>query len=233
MLGSPGPETLKDCKDILTKATETLLVSKSVLLLEGDLCSMHSVQFSSRRYLCAWKSPYMRSTLSLRCFPNRLPLKQPQCWSEWRWPSHPFKEDRIYSASSFHASHLQAIDGVVSLALCPQVVTQAPQHLKPLVRVALPVSLSARSVISLHSGMSRAVHPHYYISFQRWMSTIDTCESGLPIPLFTFCYKTELIESVRRMACVVCLSQYQFLRESWRAWVGLRPQVSIVEVETV
>ena len=44
MLGSPGPETLKDCKDILTKATQTLLVSKSVLLLEGDLCSMHSVQ---------------------------------------------------------------------------------------------------------------------------------------------------------------------------------------------
>ena len=82
MLGSPGPETLKDCKDILTKATQTLLVSKSVLLLEGDLCSMHSVQFSSRRYLRAWKNPYMRSTLSLRCFPNRLPLKQPQCWSE-------------------------------------------------------------------------------------------------------------------------------------------------------
>ena len=55
---------------------------------------MHSVQFSSRRYLCAWKSPYMRSTLSLRCFPNRLPLKQPQC-RLIGWPSHPFKEDRF------------------------------------------------------------------------------------------------------------------------------------------
>ena len=39
--------------------------------------------------------------------------------------SRPFK-DR--SASSFHASLLQAIDGVMSLALFPQVVFQVPQH---------------------------------------------------------------------------------------------------------
>ena len=50
---------------------------------------------------------------------------------------------RSSSASSFYASLLQAIDGVMSLALCPQVVSQAPQHLrssrsKPLVRVELP-----------------------------------------------------------------------------------------------
>ena len=32
------------------------------------------------------------------------------------------------NASSFHASLLQAIDGVMFLALCPQVVFQAPQH---------------------------------------------------------------------------------------------------------
>ena len=32
--------------------------------------------------------------------------------------------------SSFHASLLQAIDGVMSLALCPQVVSQAPQHFR-------------------------------------------------------------------------------------------------------
>ena len=44
-------------------------------------------------------------------------------------PLPPF-EGRSSSASSFHASLLQAIDGVMSLALCPQVVSQAPQHFR-------------------------------------------------------------------------------------------------------
>ena len=92
-----------------------------------------SVQFSSRWYLCARKSPYALHPVS-EVSPT-LPLKQFQCSS---------------GASSFHASLLQAIDGVMSLALCPQVVSQASQHFrssenKPLVRVALPASLSARS----------------------------------------------------------------------------------------
>ena len=37
-------------------------------------------------------------------------------------------QGRSSSASSFYASLLQAIDGVVFPALCPQVVSQAPQH---------------------------------------------------------------------------------------------------------
>ena len=41
----------------------------------------------------------------------------------------PFK-GRSSSASSFYASVLQAISGVMSLALCPQVVSQAPQHFR-------------------------------------------------------------------------------------------------------
>ena len=36
---------------------------------------------------------------------------------------------------------------------------------------------------------------------RRWMSNIDICQSGLPIPLLTFC--SRLIESVRMMECVV------------------------------
>ena len=35
-----------------------------------------------------------------------------------------------FSASSFNASLLQAINGVVSLALCPHVVSQVPQHFR-------------------------------------------------------------------------------------------------------
>ena len=41
-----------------------------------------------------------------------------------------FFQGRSSSASSFLASLLQAIDGVMSLALCPQVVSQAPQHFR-------------------------------------------------------------------------------------------------------
>ena len=40
-------------------------------------------------------------------------------------------QGRSSSASSFQPSRLQAIDGVMSLALCPQVVSQAPQHFRP------------------------------------------------------------------------------------------------------
>ena len=39
-------------------------------------------------------------------------------------------QGRSSSAYSFHASLLQAIDGVMSLALCPQVVSRAPQHFR-------------------------------------------------------------------------------------------------------
>ena len=42
-------------------------------------------------------------------------------------PLSPF-QGRSSSVSSFHASLLNAINGVMSLALCPQVVSQAPQH---------------------------------------------------------------------------------------------------------
>ena len=39
-------------------------------------------------------------------------------------------QERSSSASSSHASRLQAISGVMSLALYPQVVSQAPQHFR-------------------------------------------------------------------------------------------------------
>ena len=61
-------------------------------------------------------------------------------------------QGRSSSASPFHASLLQAIGAVLSLALCPQVVSQAPcegcfsRH-------------CVCSVVSLHTGMFKAVHP--------------------------------------------------------------------------
>ena len=85
-----------------------------------------SVQFGSRWYII------MRSEKPI-CAPPRLseisatsPLKRFQCLID-DGPLSSF-QGRSSSTSSFHACLLQAIDGVMSLALCPQVVSQAPQH---------------------------------------------------------------------------------------------------------
>ena len=66
------------------------------------------------------------------------------------------------SASSFHASLPQAVDGVMSLDLYPQVVS--------LVRAALPASLSALSFPFIPACPGQYTNR----SFRRWMSTIDT-----------------------------------------------------------
>ena len=57
------------------------------------------------------------------------PLKRFQSSSDWRCPSLVLSRKIIY-APSFHASLLLAIDGVMSLALCPRVVSQVPQHFR-------------------------------------------------------------------------------------------------------
>ena len=111
-----------------------------------DVALIHRVvQFSSRWYLCARKSPYTLHPVSQK-FPQRCPL------SSYLGGS--------FSASSFKASLLQAINGVVSLALCPQVVSQVPQHFRSSEKQATCEGCSARqsicTVVSLHSGMSRA-----------------------------------------------------------------------------
>ena len=70
--------------------------------------------------------------------------------------SHPFKEDHLVLPLS--TPLLQAIDGVMSLALCLQAVSRATQHLRTSEVQAtcdgcFPASLSPGS------GTFRAVHP--------------------------------------------------------------------------
>ena len=75
-------------------------------------------------------------------------------------------QGRSLSASSSHASLLQATDGVMSLALCPQVVSKVPKHFRPSEKQATSNGCFARqsicSVISLQPGISRAVHPQEF-----------------------------------------------------------------------
>ena len=122
------------------------------------------VHFSWKWCLCARKSPYAFLPVSQK-FPQR-------CL--WNSSSVRLTDDgslsscpgRSYSASSFHAFLLQAIDGVMSLALCPQVVSQDPQHLNSSETQATCDGCFSRqsicTVIFLHSGMSRAAHPQEF-----------------------------------------------------------------------
>ena len=68
------------------------------------------------------------------CIPPRLsevfptlPLKQFQCSSDWWWP---YLISTFQGRSSSTSSFLQVIDGVMSLALCPQVVSEASRHFR-------------------------------------------------------------------------------------------------------
>ena len=80
-----------------------------------------SVQFSSVQF----KMVYVHSQKSI-CAPSRLS----EIFADGAFDDGPLSsfQGRSSSASFFHASLLQAIDGVMSVALCPQVVSQAPQH---------------------------------------------------------------------------------------------------------
>ena len=97
----------------------------------------------------------------------------------------------------------------MSLALCPQVVSQAPQHFRFSEKQATCEGCFARqticSVITLHSGMSRAVHTQEFSKVD-----VDHKHITVPIPLFTFCSK--LTEPVRMMACVVWLSPLETIQ---------------------
>ena len=114
-----------------------------------------SVQFSSRWYLCARKSPYALHPVSQK-------FSQSCLWNSSNvrltddGPLSSF-QGRSSSASSFHASLLQASSGVMSLALCSQVVSQASQHFRSSEKQAISEGCFARqsicSVVSLYSGM--------------------------------------------------------------------------------
>ena len=113
------------------------------------------------------------------CFATRLLEVSPRCLSSSS-SVRPTDDGQGRSSSAF-ASY--AIDGVMSLALCPQVVSQAPQHFRPFETQATYDGCFARqsicSVSSLQSGTARLGH-YVHRSLRRCMSSIDTImQSGL------------------------------------------------------
>ena len=136
--------------------------------------------FSSRWYLCTWKSPSCLSEVS-----PKLPLKQFHCLSDWQLPSLILSR-KIMQCFLFPRLSLWGVNGVMPLALCPWVVSQASQHFRSSEKqttwggFALPARLSPRSFPFTPACPGQDTHR----SFQRWPLTIDTFQCGLPIPPF-------------------------------------------------
>ena len=121
-----------------------------------------AVQHSSvQDGICVFRKAHMRSTPSLRSFPNVAFEMVPSAHLTDDDPLSSFHR-RSSRASSFHASLLRAFSAVMSLALCPQVLPQAPQHFRSSEKQAsCDGCFSCQSiclVVLLHSSMSRAVH---------------------------------------------------------------------------
>ena len=159
--------------------------------------------------ICALEKAHMRSTSSLS-FPNVALQTVPMfirltmalsCLSR-----------RSSSASFFHASLLQAIYGVVSLALCPQIVFQAPQYFKfSETQATFEGCFACQSICGVVSLTPACPGQYTHRSFRSWCRPlVDTFRSGLPNPFFTFCSK--LIESVRMVACMVRLSPLEAIQ---------------------
>ena len=119
---------------------------------------MFMVQFTSRWYLCTQKSPYdMCSTLVSQNFPqhclwnssNVHLIKDGPLSSIQRRPS---------STSSFHASLVQVVSGVL-------LNTSDLPRSKPLVRIALPASVSAWSFPFIPECLYHVYGVSYYVTF--------------------------------------------------------------------
>ena len=160
----------------------SFLTSSQCSLLQFERVLLSSVQDG----IYALRKAHVHSAPSLRSFPNVVFEMVP---TTNNGPLLSF-QGRSSRTSSFHASLLQAIGGVRSLAFCLQVVSQAPQHFrssekKALVRVALPASvyglLSWPKQIFVPIGNLRSFPftpacPRQYTcrSFWRWMLSSDT-----------------------------------------------------------
>ena len=127
-------------------------------------------------------SPHLIRSFSLRSFETSFSVRLTD-----DGPFSSFQE-RWSRAFFLSTALLQAIDGVMSLGLYLQVVSQAPQHFRSHETQANCDGCFCSPVYLLGHFLLTRVHAEQYIhrNFRRWMSNIDKCQSGFPVPLFTF-----------------------------------------------
>ena len=162
----------------------------------------------SRWYTCTQKSLYALCPVPQKFLQRCL----------WNGSNVHLISRKMSGASSFTAV------SSVWLSLFLQIMSQAPQHLRSSeMQTTCDGWFACQSVLSLHSGMSRAVHPQ---EFWRWLLSVDTHQSRFPAPLLTFC--SRLTDSVRMMACVVWLSSHDAVQ--WRSCLTASTSAVIVKL---
>ena len=123
-------------------------------------------------------------TQSLRSFPSVAFKTVPLFVWLTMAVSRLFKEHRLAFPLSVPLSSRRSMVWCPSLALCPQVVSQAPQHFGSSEKQATCEGCFARQLSARSFPFTPACPGQYtHGSCRRWMSTIDTVQSGLPIPL--------------------------------------------------
>ena len=148
-----------------------------------------SLMSSVQDGIYAFRKAHMHSTLSLGSFVNVTFEMIPVFIWLMMALSRPFKEGHLVFPLSTPLSSRR------SLVWCPWLwarmyclkllnTSDLPRS-KPLVRTALPASLSARLFPFTPACPGQYTHR----SFRKWMLTTDTFQSGVHIPLFTFCSK--------------------------------------------
>ena len=113
----PSPLLLLNCWLVVVSNT-----SSGCLCCRVSSVRFRMVSMLSKKSICA--PPHLSEVSPTS------PLKPIQCSSDSRWPALVLSRKIVWwnTSLAFHASLLLAINGVMSLALCPQVVSQASQH---------------------------------------------------------------------------------------------------------
>ena len=94
----------------------------------AQISILAATHISVQNGIYALGKAHMRTTLSLSSYSN-IDLETVAMFVEVTMAlPRSIKDWRSSSASAFYASLLQTIGGVMLLALCPQVVSQAPQY---------------------------------------------------------------------------------------------------------
>ena len=183
----------------------------------------------SRWYLRPPQNMYAMCTkLFVRSFPNV--AFEIVSVSDWRLPVLILSRNILVRSSTLHAPLLQPINGVMSLALYPQVVSQAPQHFRSSEMQAI---CEGSFVLRFVCSLSLYIYIwHIEDNASKWAFKSGCCtlthgcpgcpfhsfvcawfQWFCPIPLFSFCSKG--IESSRMRDCVRCLWQLHGSPGAW------------------
>jgi len=154
--------------------------------------------------------------------------------------SRPLKKDRLALPLSTPLSSGRSM--MWCLALCPQVVSQAPQHFRSSEKQATCEGCFARqftcSVISLHYGMSRAVHlvlsvikcSNYYCTMLRLFRRMITEDVLLVEFMYTVFARTSA-ESYRRWHGSLLLCNLCGVFRALVCWFGIIVLTHVCTIE--